>query len=414
MVSRLVAVDESNNLPVEVAEQLTAPLWDEFEGLANAASTSASNAAASASTSQTAATSANQAKTDAQLAAAQATSVVTDGLDPAAAALVNTTGSDLQVALSSKYAPLVGPNHAVFLGSSNVTPGQWTTQLCSDYGWTEHNYAVGGAAYHPSADSFSVQADRAIADTAYDHNLVGFVFVADASNDVRARVDTMAVQSQIVYSKLRTGFPNARVIVLPVLWPSTPSAFASQVPGGYQVDWNEWLQKDVDAMRINARANRCELIEDSWTWHTGHDEWMKPGEVHFNTAGVAQTTQRVKMYLRGEPTASRTAWTGVAPKAPQYTTTPGGGIKPLSVRRDGWTVKIDGGVRTTAATGTSWDWFTVPNEFRPTYSVEVLGRMNQSTVAVPIEIFPNGTGRVHATDQVATTLLLVTGTYEIG
>ena len=240
--------------------------------------------------------------------------------------------------------------HAVFLGSSNVTPGQWTTALCSELGLVEHNYAVGGAAYHPSADSFSVQADRAAADLSYDHDEVQLVFVADASNDVRARVDTMAVQSALVYGKLRAAFPKARVIVLPVLWPSTPSAFAAAVPGGYQVDWHEWLHKDVDAMRLSARVAGCELIEDTWTWHTGRDEWMKPGEVHFNSLGVAQTVQRVRMYLRGEPTASRTPWTPVPPQAPQYTTTPGGGIRPLSVRRDGWDVTIDGGVRTNSAT----------------------------------------------------------------
>jgi hypothetical protein len=304
--------------------------------------------------------------------------------------------------------------HAVFLGSSNVTPGQWTTQLCSGLGLVEHNYAVGGAAYHPSADSFSVQADRAAADLSYDHDEVQLVFVADASNDVRARVDTMAVQSAVVYGKLRATFPKARIIVLPVLWPSSPAAFAQQVPGGYQVDWHEWLHKDVDAMRTSARVAGCEVIEDSWTWHTGRDEWMKPGEVHFNSLGVAQTVQRVRMYLRGEPTASRTSWTPVPPRAPQYTTAPGGGIRPLSVRRDGWHVSLDGGVRTTSATGTAWDWFIVPAGHRPTYSVEVLGRIIGGTTAIPIEIFPDGTGRVHTSDLPAGTLLLVSGKWEVG
>ena len=122
-------------------------------------------------------------------------------------------------ALDSRFIRSDAGSIAVFVGTSNVDdrPGSWVAKLCTKRGWTKKNYAVGGMGYNfNTSNSFDKQLDRAIADTSFANTDVRFVFICDGANDARSGLSVFAAAGALV-TKAKANFPNARIIILPVL-----------------------------------------------------------------------------------------------------------------------------------------------------------------------------------------------------
>lgn len=306
--------------------------------------------------------------------------------------------------------------NAVIVGSSNAVPGTWAEGVCTALGLTMRNFSAGGAAYH--AGGFLAQVTAAKNDASFSNNDVGFVFITDCSNDTRAKIDTVYVNSGPVLAEARSAFPNARIIVIPIIWPADPSLQWANVPGGYQTSWNEWVHFNADALRRRCMEYSCEFVEDSWTWLTGHNEWMESsGGVHPNTAGYTEVTRWVLKYLRGEETTAHTAWTPIVANNPAYIETINtGSARPIKVRRDGWKVVMDGAIIAKVAIATAYtDWLAIPPGFRPTYSSEIRIRVNNSLTPYPAQVFPDGTIRVYFPSVIPEgSYILASGTWEVG
>lgn len=287
-------------------------------------------------------------------------------------------------------------NVAVFVGSSNVVTGGWTTTLSNAMGWSEKNFAVSGAPYKD--DGFYNQLTNASNDASFSNDSVGFVFLADCSNDIRAKNNFatstwMGTAAPRTISRARSLFPNARVIVLPVIWPADPQAHVTGVPGGYQHVWHKWLIEDVLILDAAARDLGAEWISQSWTWLTGKPSLMSAGgDVHPNSAGHQAIAGWVRRYLAGGDTMSRDPWT-VLTGTNGSVTYGNSGSRDLSWRRDGSMVTVNGAVtlgNPTAGAGGAIDVATLPVGIRPTYPVDMLCAGSGSVATA----FPNGVIRV--------------------
>lgn len=305
-----------------------------------------------------------------------------------------------------------GPRReCVIVGSSNSTPGTWTSEFCANMGLTERNFSVGGGAY--STGSILQQLMNAANSPTFNNRDVGVVVLADASNDIRARVD-VGTYANAAIGYAHAQFPNAQIVVLPVIWPSTPAAFASQVPGGYQENWHIWLHRDVDQLRRACLDGWAWLVEDSWTWLTGRDELMKSGEVHPNAAGYSVVAKMMVRFMRGMPTRMDAPWADMSLAG---NVEAGSGQRPATIRK-GWTVQFNGAMKALQqlavnSIGVGADVGSVANGYRPSYTVELQGRVHETNAVVPVMVYPNGLMRVQG-NVPRDNLLMLTGSWEVG
>lgn len=203
--------------------------------------------------------------------------------------------------LDARYA-LKAPNvHAAFLGSSNSVPGTWVERFCTKMGYTGHNYSVGGGGFgSDGATQFIAQAAVATADNSYDHALVKFVFIGDLSNDVRSNNNITALAPS-VFNSLRTTFPNARIIVLPLIWPS------STLNNSY-ANVNRIMTRLTELTNTALQYN-VEIVEDSWSWLMDAGSWAAGGAdsgAHCNTDGYNRIADfMVRWMLNGDSSYDR-------------------------------------------------------------------------------------------------------------
>lgn len=295
-------------------------------------------------------------------------------------------------------------NRMVVVGSSNATAGaaNWPEKLAGRLNLTPHIYAIGGSAY-TGTNSFTTQvANAAAAMSATERAEVSLFFVCDASNNSRAKTSYGDVYAGAVatYDSVRASFPNARLVVIPQIWPSDTAKYApTQFP--YEQLWNEYALIHADAQRLALEWHSNALfIDESWTWLTGRDEYMTANnDVHPNASGHTIIARMIERALAGEDVTPRTRWSAATPGTGAIL---GGRGRSLAVRRDGWDVCIDGSARWSISGGGTVgdDIAFVPYGFRPTYNVQVMGTQlgiigTGPETQVPVEIWPNGAVRVY-------------------
>ena len=173
-------------------------------------------------------------------------------------------------------------NIAVFVGDSYVGGAslgadqdkRFSTVLSARMGWVEKNFAVGGMGYIYGETTFEDQIDNAVADTSYDHENVRYVIIGGGRNDGGAypymdATLTAAVQSAITAAK--TGFPNATIIVIPMMWDY--SYVSRPIYPLYQTII--YAAQTLDAV----------VIPNAYTWLTGMKGLILSDNVHPNVEG---------------------------------------------------------------------------------------------------------------------------------
>lgn len=279
---------------------------------------------------------------------------------------------------------------AVFVGNSNVVggTGKWSTMLCAEMGWTERNYAIGGQS--TANGQYLAQLTAARDSGLFVNDEVGVVFIADVSNDTRAKNSAVAANAPTLLAQARAWFPNARIIVIPLLWPANPRDAPPEI-GGYQEDWWRFVNQHAAELRTMSAAAGAEFVDWSWTWHIGLLSTQIPTEVHFTTEGHRLIADNVKKFLRGETdTRSRTRWTPVVARA-NYNSTGGGALRGLEVIRNGVEVEIAGQIRPTINVSAGWAWADIPFGFRPAQRADLMIYANTLDTPAPVFINYDGT-----------------------
>ena len=190
-------------------------------------------------------------------------------------------------------------SEGVVFGSSNATieASRWTEKLCQELGLNPNVYAIGGGGFTSTADNaFITQANNAIQNMSEDRRRhTKYVFVIDMLNDIRAQTSVLG-PAKVFFSRVRTGFPNAEIKVLPVILNESS------------------LNNDVHIARsCVSRTYECLVAAKPWggvvaegsrTWaHMGRnyaDSWDQGADnVHMTDAGYTHIKELFKGWLNG-------------------------------------------------------------------------------------------------------------------
>ena len=208
-----------------------------------------------------------------------------------------TSAADSKFALKTEVSETVTSNIIVAMGDSyadGLGANKWPNKLINMLpGWTLRNYAVSGAGWNVSGKLFLDQLNTAIADTTLDKNRVGIVLVAGGRNDI---MDANIAKTRTVafVTLARASFPNARIMVVPMLWHNTAINGAGRV-------------KAAGVLAGAAEAG-AEGINWAWTWNIGNTNNFPSGDIHPNETGAQVIASYMASAIRGSYSGRTEAW----------------------------------------------------------------------------------------------------------
>lgn len=208
-----------------------------------------------------------------------------------------TSAADSRFALKTEVPGTVTSNIIVTMGDSYADgsgANKWPNKLINMLpGWTLRNYAVSGAGWNVLGKLFLDQLNTAIADTTLDKNRVGIVLVAGGRNDVMD-ANTAKTRTVAFVTSARANFPNARIMVVPMLWHNTAMNGVGRV-------------KAAGVLAGAAEAG-AEGINWAWTWNMGNAGNFPSGDVHPNETGAQVIASYMASAVRGSYSGRTEAW----------------------------------------------------------------------------------------------------------
>jgi hypothetical protein len=168
--------------------------------------------------------------------------------------------------------------HLVTFGDSYGTntdkTREWPSVLNSRLGEDTvlHNYCIAGAGYIAPNTTFQTELNNARADTSYNHAEVGLVVIAGSRNTNDGYSGTLRTAAVSLYSGVKREFPNARIIVVPMMWDWTPVS-------------NYWRYNSASCISA-AREVGVEAVPWAWTWNLGNNTYFPTGDIHPNADGT--------------------------------------------------------------------------------------------------------------------------------
>ena len=168
--------------------------------------------------------------------------------------------------------------HLVTFGDSYGTntdkTREWPTVLNTRLGEDSvlHNYCIAGAGYTTPNTTFQTELDNAKADTSYNHNEVGLVVIAGSRNTNDGYSGALRTAAVSLYGGVKREFPNARIIVVPMMWDWTPVS-------------NYWRYNSASCISA-AREVGVEAVPWAWTWNLGNNTYFPTGDIHPNADGT--------------------------------------------------------------------------------------------------------------------------------
>lgn len=168
--------------------------------------------------------------------------------------------------------------HLVTFGDSYGTntdkTREWPTVLNTRLGEDSilHNYCIAGAGYTAPNTTFQSELNNAKADSSYNHNEVGLVVIAGSRNTNDGYSGALRTAAVSLYEGVKREFPNARIIVVPMMWDWTPVS-------------NYWRYNSASCISA-AREVGVEAVPWAWTWNLGNNTYFPTGDIHPNANGT--------------------------------------------------------------------------------------------------------------------------------
>lgn len=168
--------------------------------------------------------------------------------------------------------------HLVTFGDSYGTNAdktrEWPTVLNIRLGENSilHNYCIAGAGYTAPNTTFQSELNNAKADTSYNHDEVGLVVIAGSRNTNDGYSGALRTAAVSLYEGVKREFPNARIIVVPMMWDWTPVS-------------NYWRYNSASCISA-AREVGVEAVPWAWTWNLGNNTYFPTGDIHPNADGT--------------------------------------------------------------------------------------------------------------------------------
>lgn len=179
--------------------------------------------------------------------------------------------------------------HLVTFGDSYGTnvdkTREWPTVLNIRLGEDSvlHNYCIAGAGYTAPNATFQSELDNAKADTSYNHDEVGLVVIAGSRNTNDGYSGALRTAAVSLYEGVKREFPNARIIVVPMLWDWVPVS-------------NYWRYNSASCISA-AREVGVEAVPWAWTWNLGNNTYFPTGDIHPNADGTNVTVSYMLDYI---------------------------------------------------------------------------------------------------------------------
>lgn len=168
--------------------------------------------------------------------------------------------------------------HLVTFGDSYGTntdkAREWPSVLNARLGENSvlHNYCIAGAGYTAPNTTFQTELDNAKADTSYNHAEVGLVVIAGSRNTNDGYSGALRTAAVSLYGGVKREFPNARIIVVPMMWDWTPVS-------------NYWRYNAASCISA-AREAGVEAVPWAWTWNLGNNTYFPTGDIHPTADGT--------------------------------------------------------------------------------------------------------------------------------
>lgn len=207
------------------------------------------------------------------------------------------SAADSKFALKTEVPETATPNIIVTMGDSYADgsgANKWPNKLINMLpGWTLRNYAVSGAGWNVSGKLFIDQLNTAIADATLNKNQVGIVLVAGGRNDIMD-ANTAKTRTVAFVSLARAKFPNARIMVVPMLWHEKAMNGAGRVK--------------ASGVLAGAAEAGAESINWAWTWNMGNTSNFPSGDIHPNETGAQVIASYMASAIRGSYSGRTEAW----------------------------------------------------------------------------------------------------------
>ena len=107
--------------------------------------------------------------------------------------------------------------------ATTSSTGVWCTPIANALGVTYHNFAIGGTGFLTGTDTtkYTGQINTAKQSTAFDNNLVTWVFICGCLNDMNKSSSAFEQAIRTTLSEAKSAFPNAKIVVVgPNTWNS--------------------------------------------------------------------------------------------------------------------------------------------------------------------------------------------------
>lgn len=183
----------------------------------------------------------------------------------------------------------IGDSYANSTGTINADSTdatKWPTQLRNIIGgkYQVKNYAVTGAGFNVSGNTFTDQINNAYSSSAIDNDSVAIIIMGGGRNDI-GTTPQMESYADATFSNARVKFPKARIISVPMLW--------------HNAGMDMYGRQKASGIARAAAKNGVENVNWAWTWNVGNDSNFPSGDIHPNASGSKVIASYMASAIRG-------------------------------------------------------------------------------------------------------------------
>ena len=248
----------------------------------------------------------------------------------------------------------IGDSYSQAESELNTWP-YWLHQL--DNSVNVNNFGVSGAGFNVGTKLFHDQLQNAH-NTIQDPDSINYIVIAGGRNDIMDE-STAMTRITALCTDAKNWFPNARVIIIPMLWDNS------------SIQENELAK--INAISKAGNRNGADVVIGAWIWGKGEPNYYQTNNIHPNATGAKVMAGYILSALKG--TYSPRYEHGVYEWR---------GAKFECVLHDNLvTINISGDMNT------NYDSTNYPAVFSPQKSVNAIGYTNSGT-AYGVYFFKNG------------------------
>lgn len=177
-------------------------------------------------------------------------------------------------------------NSSSTVNADSTDATKWPTQLRNIISgeYQVKNYAVTGAGFNVSGNTFADQINNAYSAPAIDSDNVAIIIIGGGRNDI-GTTPQMKSYADATFSNARAKFPKARIISVPMLW--------------HNAGMDMYGRQKATGVAEAAAKNGVENVDWAWTWNIGNDSNFPSGDIHPNANGSKVIASYMASAIRG-------------------------------------------------------------------------------------------------------------------